>query len=320
MILAGDVGGTKTLLMLKDGPDVVAEERYASKDYGGLEHIIRNFLGRTNAKVDRAAIGVAGPVQENRSRATNLPWDIDGDRIAGELGIPRVRLLNDFATVGFGLEALGPEDVVSLNEGKADPQAPIAILGAGTGLGEGFLVRCDGRRVFVASEGGHVDFAPRNDREIGFLRFMLRLHKRVSVERAISGPGIANLYLYMIDAGRRPSDDVAREIVAGGDMAAIVSRHAQARDCAVCVDTMDMFLNLYGAEAGNLALKVLAAGGVYVAGGIAPKIIDLMRTGPFMAAYGAKGRLSDVVRTFPVRVVMNPKVGLLGAALVAERL
>lgn len=320
MILAGDVGGTKTLLMLKDGQRVLAEKRYSSKDYGGLEHIIRDFLAQFGAKVDRAAIGVAGPVHDNRSRATNLPWEIDGDRIARELGIAKVIILNDFAAVGHGLEALRPEDLVSLNDAKADPQAPIAILGAGTGLGEGFLVHCGNQRVFVASEGGHVDLAPRNEREIGFLRFMLRIHKRVSVERAVSGPGIANLYTYLVDSGQRPTEEVAREIATGGDLAEIVARHARSRDCAVCVETMDMFLNLYGAEAGNLALKVLAAGGVYVAGGIAPKIIDLIRTGPFMAAYGAKGRLSDVVRSFPVHVVMNPKVGLLGAALVAERL
>lgn len=320
MILAGDVGGTKTLLVLKDGQTVLAEERYASKDYGGLTHIVRDFLALTAAKVDRAAFGVAGPVQDNRSKATNLPWDIDGARLAADLGIAEVRILNDFAAVGFGLEALGPDDMVALNDGKADPDGPIAILGAGTGLGEGFMVKCGAERAFVASEGGHVDFGPRNEREIGFLRFMLRLHKRVSVERAVSGPGIANLYLYMIDAGRRPTEEVAKDIAAGGDVAAIVARHAQTRDCPVCVEVMDTFLNLYGAEAGNLALKILASGGVYVAGGIAPKIIDLIRTGPFMAAYGAKGRLSDVVRSFPVKVVLNPKVGLLGAALVAERI
>ncbi len=320
MILAGDVGGTKTLLLLKDGDRDVAEERYPSKDYGGLEHIVRDFLALTAATVDRACFGVAGPVQGNRSRATNLPWDIDGDRISAELHIPRVKLLNDFAAVGFGLEALGPADFVALNDAAVDPTGPIAILGAGTGLGEGFLVRCEGQSLFVASEGGHVDFAPRTEREIGFLRFMLRLHKRVSVERAVSGPGIANIYLYLIDSGRRPSEEVSREIAAGGDVAAIVAKHAQTRDCPVSVETMDMFLNLYGAEAGNLALKMLPSGGIFVAGGIAPKIIDLIRTGPFMAAYGAKGRLSDVVRSFPVRVVMNPKVGLLGAALVAERL
>jgi glucokinase len=320
MILAGDVGGTKTLLLLREDGRTIAEERYASQAYGDLSHMVKEFLDATGGRPARAAIGVAGPVNDNRCWATNLPWQIDGDKLAFQLGIGKIRLLNDFATIGYGLESLGPDDVVALNDRQPDPRGPIAILGAGTGLGEGLMVWCGERYVFVPSEGGHADFAARNDREVGFLRFMLGLHERVSIERAISGPGIGNLFRYLVDAGRKPHDGVAAAVAAGEDIASVVSAHAKARDCPVSVETMDMFLNLYGAEAGNLALKVLATGGVFLAGGIAAKNIDLIRAGPFMAAFGDKGRLSDLVRSIPVRVVVNTRVGLLGAASVAERL
>ncbi len=321
MILAGDVGGTKVLLVLADGGRTVAEARYESREFGSLAEIVRDFLtAHGNPRPDRAAFGVAGPVTDNRSRATNLPWQIEGDRLAADLGIEKIRLINDFAAVAEGLPALAPEDLAPLNSAELDPHGPVAILGAGTGLGEGFLISCGSDRVFVASEGGHCDFAPRNDREIGFLRFMLRVHRRVSVERAVSGHGIANLFHYLINTGRKPAEAVEKAIAAGADIAATVAHHASERSCMACVEAMDMFLNLYGAEAGNLALKVLPAGGVYLAGGIAAKNLHLLKTGPFMAAFGDKGRLSDLVRSFPVFVVLDQNVGLLGARLVAARL
>lgn len=315
--LAGDVGGTKTLLMLRDGDHVIAEKRYPSQAYGDLAHMVADFLETAGARPQLAALGVAGPVAGNRSRATNLPWEIDGDRLARVLGIPRVKLLNDFAAVGFGLAELEADDVVPLNDVAPDSRGPVAILGAGTGLGEGFLVRSGLTEAFLPSEGGHADFAPRTEREIGFLRFMLRFHKRVSIERAVSGPGIGNLFRYVIDSGILPSEEVAQEVAAGGDVPEIVSRHTLAGDCPASAESMDIFLNLFGAEAGNLALKILPTGGVYIVGGVAAKNLDLLRRGAFMTAYGDKGRLSGLVRSFPVRVVVNQSVGLLGAARVA---
>lgn len=322
MILAGDVGGTKVLLRLGDGGGVLAEERYPSRDFGSLTEIVRAFLDAAGrGRPDRAAFGIAGPIDDNRCRATNLPWDVDGNRMGHDLGIARVRLLNDFEAVGRGLEVLDPDDIAVLNPPEPDPRGRIAILGAGTGLGEGFMVPCGGHEyAFVPSEGGHTDFAPRNDKEMGFLRFMLRVHRRVSIERAVSGPGIANLFHYLVDAGGKPAESVSREIAGGADIAAVVAGHAADRSCLVCVEAMDMFWNLYGAEAGNLALKVLPAGGIFLAGGIVAKNLAALRSGPFMAAYGFKGRMSDLVREFPVRAILNQKVGLLGAALVAERL
>lgn len=325
-VLAGDVGGTKTLLMVRDGQRIIAQERYSSSGYGNLSHILREFVAKIEREsgpvaIDRAVIGVAGPVHDNCCRATNLPWEIDGERISADLRIGKLKLINDFVAIGFGIHSLGAEDVVALNPHEPDPRGPIAILGAGTGLGEGFLVPSgEGRFEFLASEGGHADFAPRNEQEFGFLRFMTRVLKRVSIERAVSGPGIANLYNYLVDWGLGPTESVAKRVAAGEDIGAVVTDHARARTCQLCVEVMDLFLSLYGAEAGNMALRILASGGVYVAGGIAPKILDLIRTGPFMAAFGDKGRLSDLVRSFPVRVISNPTVGLLGSARVAEEL
>lgn len=317
-LLAGDVGGTKTFLRLVSGPEVVLESRYDSGAFGDLLHMVRDFLAKVDVKPQRAVFGIAGPVTGNRSYATNLPWVIDGARLSADLGIPEVRLINDFAAVGWGIRALAPEDFRPLNPAEPDPKGPVAFLGAGTGLGEGFLVPCGTGEVVVTSEGGHADLAPRNEREMGVLRYLLRVHKRVSVERVVCGPGIANLYHYLVYAGRQPVPAVRQAIDLGGDIAAIVADHARARDCELCIEAMDLFVSFYGAEAGNLALKILPTGGVYLAGGIAPKILDLLETGPFMAAYGDKGRMSDLVRSFPVRVILNPKVGLLGAARYAQ--
>lgn len=319
-ILAGDVGGTKTFLQLTVGPDVLLDRRYNCAAYGDITHMIRDFLAEAGQVPEVAVLGVAGPVVSNRCYATNLPWVIDGDRLALDLGIAQVRLINDFAAVGWGIRALAPEDFSPLNPAEPDITGPVAFLGAGTGLGEGFLIPCGTGEVVVTSEGGHADLAPRNEKEVGVLRYLLRVHKRVSVERVVSGPGIANLYHFLVYSGRVPAPEVRQAIDLGGDIAAIVADHARARDCEVCVEAMDLFMAFYGAEAGNLALKILPSGGVYLAGGIAAKILDLMQAGPFMAAFGDKGRLSDLVRSFPVRVITNPKVGLLGAARLARSL
>ncbi|MBU6427938.1 MAG: glucokinase, partial [Cyanobacteria bacterium REEB65] len=287
-LLAGDVGGTKTFLRLVHGPDVVREARYDSQAYGDLAHMLREFLEPASIRPACSAIGVAGPVVQNRCTATNLPWVLDGDRIAADLGIASVKLINDFAAIGWGIRALVPEDFAPLNPAVPDPAGPIAFLGAGTGLGEGFLLPALGGEVVVNSEGGHADLAPRNEAEIAVLRYLLRLHQRVSVERIVSGPGIANLYHYLVYAGRKPNPAVRQAIDLGGDVGAIVSEHALAGDCALCVEAMNLFMGFYGAEAGNLALRVLPTGGVYLAGGIAAKILELLKTGPFMAAFGDK--------------------------------
>ncbi|MBI6547105.1 MAG: glucokinase [Cyanobacteria bacterium NC_groundwater_1444_Ag_S-0.65um_54_12] len=320
VILSGDVGGTKTLLALRSGEQLLAEKRYASRDYGDLVELVRDFFANVGLAPQRAVFGVAGPVKAGCSKATNLPWEISAERLQKELAIPIVQLINDFAAVAHGLRALGPQDLVPLNDTVPQPGGTVVVLGAGTGLGEGFLVSCDGKEIYVASEGGHADFAPRNEQEIALLRYILRSRRRASVERLVSGPGIVTIYNFLSESSLKSSQATLPEHAATGDLPALVTRHALAGDCALCVETMELFLRLYGAEAGNLALKALPTGGVYVAGGIAPKISDLLRNGTFLSAYGDKGRMSELVKSFPVQVVINPQVGLLGAHLVASRL
>lgn len=325
-ILAGDIGGTKTLLALSEGGMRPAEiRRYENKRYGSLREIVGEFLAdhpEERRVIDRACFGVAGPVVKNRVHATNLPWVIDGVQLVEALGIPRVALINDFHAVGAGIHELAPDELVTLNEGASDPEGPIAVLGAGTGLGEGFMVKEPGmaRHLIVATEGGHTDFGPRNEQEIELLRFLLRRHQRVSYERILSGAGLVALYEFFRETGLAPEDPAVAARMQAEDPAAVVSSLGLEGRDPLCKQALNLFVSLYGAEAGNLALKVLATGGVYLAGGIAPKIIDRLRGGTFIGAFTAKGRLSPLVAKMPVHVVMNANVGLLGSIAHARNL
>lgn len=320
-VLAGDIGGTKTLLAVLEqrpggGLDVLTRQRYESARYPGLAPIVRDFLGRTDVPdLARAGFGVAGPVVERRSRVTNLPWQIDADLLAGELGLQSVALVNDFAAVGLGLQVLGPADLEVLQQNDRDPAGPIALIGAGTGLGEAVLLPTPTGPRFVASEGGHCDLAPRNELEIALLRFLLRRHHRVSYERIVSGPGLVTAYQFVVAEGLAPELSDTRERMAAEDPGAVIGARALAGDDPACVRAVDIFVDLYGAEAGNLALKVLPTGGLFVAGGIASKLLPRLRDGRFLAAFGDKGRLSPLLREMFVAVVKNTDVGLLGAGL-----
>ena len=327
-ILAGDIGGTKVVMALYELDDngvlkLTAEERYPSENHATFYEILEDFRNKNGATVDATGIGVAGPVIDRRCQATNLPWVIDAREIEKREPVGRVALVNDFKAAALGVLHLKPDEWVELNP-TATPveKGPIAVLGAGTGLGQAILFHAAGRYQVIPSEGGHTDFAPRNEDEIGLLRFLIRRHKRVSYERIVSGMGIPAIYDYLVDAGFAPENPEIKARLAdeAEDPAAIISQHAQAGSDALCVKAMDMFTAIYGAEAGNLALKVIAAGGVYVTGGIAPKNIEKMKDGTFMAAYTTKGRFSNLVASFPVRVVMNKNVGLLGAAAAALEL
>lgn len=313
LILAVDVGGTKTLLMLAEivegVPRAVHEARYENSQFDSLESILSDFLG-TRYQPGAACIAVAGPIQGRHAGLTNLPWQIDADELERHFGFGQVRLINDFVAVGYGIEALGPDDMVMLQAGNPLAHAPRVVLGAGTGLGECLLVWGNGHYEVVASEGGHVDFAPTDERQIDLLRQLQPKFGHVSYERVLSGPG-----LVAIHACLRAGDEALQMLNGPAD----VTDAALAGDPSA-MRALEMFISIYGAQAGNLALTCLARGGIFIAGGIAPRIIDHIRAGGFLRAFLDKGRHACLMAEMPLQVVMNPNVGLLGAALTAARM
>jgi glucokinase len=323
-VLAGDVGGTNARLALveMDGrrARIVREERYPSREFPGLTPIVRGFLGTAGGLPDRAAFGIACPVVGDDCTAPNLPWSVNAVRLGAEIGIRRTSIMNDFVAVGYGVEQLGPSDLATLQEGVAVPEGPIALIGAGTGLGQGFLLwEKDHYRVFP-SEGGHGDFAPGNELQSGLLRSLRERFGRVSWERLVSGPGIANTYQYLLAAGVAAEGTAVRQEMQQEDQATVIVRHAVGGTDCLAGRTLDVFCEVFGAQAGNLALTVVATGGVYLAGGIAPRLVERLRAGAFLSAFHNKGRLSELLSRMPVHVITNPNVGLLGAAAVAARL
>jgi glucokinase len=318
MILAGDIGGTKTNLAYfrLDGgrlrPD--GSTSYPSNDFGSLEEAVQKFRASFPGTITAAAFGVAGPVVDGRTEATNLSWIVDSRSVAKVLGLPQVGLINDLQATAYGVLQIGDEDKLVLNKGVHVKDGTIGIIAAGTGLGQGALV-WDGRRYHaMASEGGHSDFAPRSDTEIEILRFLKRDLARVSYERVVSGPGLGNLYRFFRSKAGYPEPDWLTKAMADADPPAVISDAAlQGKDPA-CVEALETFVSLYGAETGNIALKFLATGGVFVGGGIAPKIIARLREGSFMKAFLEKGRYSPLLSQMPVAVVLNDKTALYGAA------
>ncbi len=321
-ILAADVGGTKCLLQVLDQADgrwtTVTERRYESARYPSFDSVLREFLAAAGS-VDFGCVAVAGPIVENRAKVTNLAWDIDAIELARSFGIRQLLLVNDFYAVAAGVPHLQAGDFELLLERPRDPAGAIAILGAGTGLGEAIVIPETTGWTVVPSEGGHTDFAPANDRQDGLLRHLrARLGGHVSWERVVSGMGLVNIFTYLRDT----DPDLARAgfgSEAEDDLPALISQKDREGN-ALARASFDLFVDAYGAEAGNLALKVLASGGVFLAGGIAAKNIDRFRDGRFIAAYGAKGRHSDLVMQWPVHLITNDRVGLIGAASLAARL
>jgi glucokinase len=317
MILAGDIGGTKTILALfeRDGPFAPAvEETFPSQKHKTFDEIVDVFLARHKPKIALACVGVAGPVKDGRCEATNLPWVVDASELARELGIARAWLLNDLEAYAYGIAALRPEDLAVLNEGAQDAQGNRCVVAAGTGLGEaGIFWDGTGWRPF-ASEGGHTDFAPTNELEIELLRYLLQRHERVSWERLVSGMGLVNIYRFLKETGREEEPAWLAEAMRAEDPGAVIGRHARDGRSPLCAKALDVFLELYGAETGDAALKMMATGGVYVGGGIAPKNLERLKEGPFLRRFLAKGRMRGLMESMPVRVILNEKTGLLGAA------
>jgi len=320
-VLAGDIGGTNARLAIAEvgagAPRIVKEQRYPSGEAPGLAPIARRFLDWAGERVEHACFGIAGPVVDGECRTPNLPWTVSASALARDIGIPSTSIINDFVAAAYGVDCLGPADLVTLQEGTAAKHGPIALIGAGTGLGEGFLV-WDGERYRVhASEGGHGDFAAADEAGWKLRMSLLDEWSRVSWERVLSGAGLAHLYRHLAAGGFAPERPDVRREMADSDPAAVVTKHALAGDDPISVKALDVFAAAYGAQAGNLALTVLATGGVYLAGGIAPRIAAKLGDGTFIRAFRNKGRLADLMNRIPVHVIVSPDVGLLGAARAA---
>jgi glucokinase len=320
-VLAGDIGGTHARLALVEVTEaatrIVHEQQFPSRSAPGLAPIVRGYLDQTRETPERACFGIAGPVVNGECRTPNLPWTVSASALAADIGIPRTTIINDFDAAGHGLDRLGPADLVTLQPGTPADHGARALIGAGTGLGEGFLVWDGGRYRVHASEGGHVNFAARDAVEWGLRGTLMDEYGHVSYERILSGAGLARLYNYLAVTGFASERPEVRSEMEQGDPAAAISRHGLAGDDPLSVKALDIFASVYGSQAGNFALTVLATGGVYIAGGIAPRIIAKLRDGTFMAAFRSKGRLSDLAARIPVHVIVSPDVGLLGAAVAA---
>lgn len=318
-LMAADVGGTKTLIeLIEAGPEGMeskAERRYESELYPTFESMLREFTA-VAGPADVACFAVAGPVVHRSARVTNLPWVIDADSIAAEFGMRRVILVNDFYAVAAGVPHLNPRDLRSIHEGKRDTSAPIAILGAGTGLGEAMVVPSAAGWIVIPSEGGHVDFAPADPTQDLLLTRLRARYGHVSWERVVSGPGLVNILSSLRDS--RP-ELATHDFTSGAsedDLPALIA-HFDAEGNPLARAAFDVFLSAYGAEAGNLALKCLARGGVFLAGGIAAKNAERLADGVFMKAFADKGRFRDLVLECPVDLITNARVGLIGAAHLA---
>jgi glucokinase len=322
MILAGDVGGTKVDLALYDFVNgklkPTRDKVYKAKDYAGLEVIVKEFLGAD--KVTAACFGVPGPVRDGRLRLTNLPWTLDSRELSAGLDIQHVFLINDLEANGYGVAELAPDQIYTLAEGDASQIGNRALIAAGTGLGEGLLIWNGRIHIPYPSEGGHADYAPRNEDEIDLLRFLKEKYNgRVSFERVVAGMGLTSIYEFLREVrGMEEPAWLATKLAAVGDPNSVITEMALSAKSEICVKAMDMFVSAYGAEAGNLALKVLSVGGLYVGGGIAPRIIEKLKDGTFMKAFTDKGRLSQLLINMPVRIILEPRAALLGAAAYAE--
>lgn len=323
MILAGDIGGTKTNLALFEADaggrlTQVDAHTFVSHQYGGLEQVVAEFLSDRKNQLESACFGIAGPVVDGVCETPNLPWVVRETSLASELGIQGVRLINDLEATAHGVDLLGPGELISLNPDVTTGAGTRALIAAGTGLGQaGLISHYDGTGYdVIASEGGHTDFAPRNDTEIELLKYLLRAHGHVSYERVVSGPGLANIYEFLrSQSGSNDSNVGGKDTLPGaGDMSARISQLALDGEDDLAVRSLDIFAEIYGAQAGNLALTLKATGGVYLGGGIAPKIIKKLMDGTFMKAFTDKGRLSPLVKSIPVAAIMNPRTALNGAA------
>src|SRR5215468_8991697 len=318
MILAGDIGGTHTRIALFQqeaaGLKMLVEHIYPSREHKSLDEIVSLFLSNEHVNVDRACFGVAGPVLHGEVSTPNLAWIVSAVQLARQIGIETVWLINDLQAHASGIDDLVPEDFVALNNIDSST-GNAALIAAGTGLGEAGIYWDGVRRWPFPCEGGHADFAPRNDLEIALLQYLLKKFGRVSYERVVSGHGLQNVYDFLRDTGKELEPIwLKEELQHAADPVAVISQHGVEGKAPICERVMDIFVSIYGAEGGNLALKIMATGGVFVSGGIAAKILPKLTGGAFLQAFLSKGRLQALMETIPVKVIMNERVGLIGAA------
>ncbi len=350
LLLAGDIGGTKTILQLVEAKREESkgavelrslhENFYSSHDFPDLVPIVQKFLEEANQKLgqqpkpEKACFAIAGPIVNNTTvKLTNLPWMLDAKLLENELGVSKISLINDFEAVGYGILGLTADDLETLQAGETKTDTPIAVIGAGTGLGECFLLRGGDTIRMYATEGSHGDFAPRSELEFHLLKYLLAKHSidRVSVERVVSGQGIVSIYQFLRDRQSATESPEIGEVVRNWekeigsskitqDPGPLIGKAALNKSDRLCEQTLEIFVEAYGAEAGNLALKLLPYSGLYIAGGIAAKILPLMKSGSFMEAFHRKGRMRGLLEKVPVHIVLNSNVGLIGAAIRASNL
>lgn len=324
-LLAGDVGGTKTRLALyelKDGNlSLTEEKKYSSAEADGLESIVRTFLQDRSVTLEAGCIGIAGPIQEGRCEATNLPWSVDVKTIQEALGLSKFALINDLQATAYGITVLPEKSFAWLNQGNPVALAPKAVVAAGTGLGQAALIWEGSGYRALPSEGGHCDFAPRNPLEVDLLYYLQKIYgPHVSYERIVSGPGKVKLYEFLRDTGRYEEPEWLAKALSGGDPSPLISEYAMNGKSELCVQAIDLFISIYAAEAGNAALKWLATGGVYLGGGIAPTILERLQMPLFMQSFLDKGRFRDMLSRVPVAVVLDDKAAMYGAAYFAQTL
>ncbi len=318
MILAGDIGGTKTNLAIfdvKDSKLVLKEEKkYPGSDYESLDKIVNLFLSEHPTKILSASFGIAGPVKEGKAKTTNLPWVIDAKTLANEIKCEHVSLLNDLEANAYGIAVLETKDFFNLNKGDTSIKGNAALISAGTGLGEAGLYWDGKNHLPFACEGGHVDFAARNELEMRLFQFLNKEEEHVSYEKVLSGIGIHNIYRFLLhDHQSRPGNQLQKDLKEK-DPAYVISEYALNNKDLICVEALELFMMLYGSEAGNVALKFLAVGGLYIGGGIAPKILEKLKTSQFMTCFCKKGRMDTLLKPIPVNVILNDNAALLGAA------
>ncbi len=318
MILAGDIGGTNARLAFFNFEDgrfaLISATVFPSREYSGLDQIVSEFLGTSDVHPDRACFGIAGPVRNGRVETSNLPWVVDSEPLANELHLDKVSLINDLEANAWGIADLDLKDAVAINQVKGNPAGNQAVIAAGTGLGEAGMYWDGTHHQVFASEGGHTDFAPRNELEVELFRYLNAQYGHVSYERILSGPGLLNVFHFLRDTGRGTEPKWLTAEMLHSDPAAAISQAAMDGKCALCEQAVDVFVSVYAAEAGNLALKVMATGGIFLGGGIAPKMLPKLSGPLFMHAFAAKGRMQPLLESIPVRVITNDKTALLGAA------
>lgn len=319
-LLAADIGGTKTLIQLSaDNGEVLSSQRYVSADYQNFEQILTTFLAQMDGQyqIDVACLAVAGPVTGDSANVTNLPWQIQADEIKTAFKIAKVVLCNDFEAVGHGIETLEEQDLLTLHAGQAAP-GPRALIGAGTGLGQAYLVEHAGDWQVIATEGGHTDFAPTDRTQVRLLEHLFERFGHVSYERLLSGSGLETIYHFLRDYRQYEENADCRLAMIKADAAGVISEFARKGE-PLAKEAMTLFFAIYGAQAGNLALTVMPKAGLYIAGGIAAKNLELLEQAEFMTAFLNKGRMQALLENIPVKVILDPEVGLNGARLLARK-